>query len=94
MQSAEVGKWAEEIRQNLLTPESLKSQAPKNKSQTNTNNRKSKFKTVRMIARHQISDQSILVIGIWNFGFVWSLRIIIRDFRSYQKYQIFSIYKL
>jgi hypothetical protein len=53
-----------EIRQNLLTPELLKSQAPKNKSQTNTNSRNSKFKTGTMIARRRFSDGDILVIGI------------------------------
>ena len=49
----------------------MKFQAPKYKSQTNTNDRNSKFKTDRMTARHPISDRNVLVIGSWDFSPVY-----------------------
>jgi hypothetical protein len=47
-----------------------KSQAPKYKSQINTNDRNSKFKTGKIIVRYQTSDRKVLFIGIWNFDIV------------------------
>jgi len=60
----------------------MKFQAPKYKSQTNTNDLNSKFKTDRMTARHTITDWNVLVIEICNFDIVCNLSIVIWDFSA------------
>ena len=50
--------------------ELLKFQAPKYKSQTNTNDQNSKFKTDRMTARYRIRYGNAFVIRIWSFDIV------------------------
>jgi len=55
----------------------LKYQAPKNKSQTNNNNQKSKFKTDKI---KQSNDCNVLVIGFCNFDIVCILNIVIWEF--------------
>ncbi len=61
---------------------SWKFQAPKYKSQTNINDRNSKFKTDRMMSRYPISDWNVLAIGICNFDIVCNLIIVIWDFNA------------
>ncbi len=59
----------------------IKIQALKYKSQTNNNDRSSKFKTVKITAIHPISDWYGFVIRICNFDIVYDLSIVIWDFR-------------
>ena len=74
---------------------SWKFQVPKYKSQTNINDRNSKFKTDRMTARYSITDWNVLVIGIFNFNSICNLSIVNWIFSAlYQKASRFYLNQL
>ena len=58
----------------------MKFQAPKTKSQTNTNNRNSKFKTDASVEENETRNRAVSVIGISNLDIIWNLVLGIWDF--------------
>jgi len=54
---------------------------PSTKTQTNTNDQNSKFKTSVIVAEHLLSDGNVSVIGISDLDIIWDLGFDNWDFR-------------
>jgi hypothetical protein len=65
----------------LAQLKSSKFQAPKTKTQTNTNDQNSKFKTSAIVAEHLLGDRKVSVIGISDLDIIWDLGFDNWDFR-------------
>jgi hypothetical protein len=55
---------------------------PEPSRRANTNDRNSKFKTVRFVVKYQLSDRYISKIGFSDLDIIWDLGIGIWDFNT------------